>query len=114
MTLVLKRTKPAFPSFANEFFGKNFMNEFVDPCATVGIPAVNVAESNIDFRIELAVPGLSKDDFKIDLEKNVLTISTKKKMKLKMKLLRLKFRKSTTGVNSITIRSAAHSGYRET
>ena len=42
-------------------------------------PSVNIIETNDDFKIELAAPGLTKKDFKIDLENEVLTISTEKK-----------------------------------
>jgi HSP20 family protein len=43
------------------------------------VPAVNIAETENEFHIELAVPGLKKEDFKINLEKNVLSVSTEKK-----------------------------------
>ncbi len=42
------------------------------------VPAVNIAETENQFHIELAVPGLKKEDFKINLEKNLLTISAEK------------------------------------
>jgi HSP20 family protein len=40
---------------------------------------VNIAETENEFHIELAVPGLKKDDFKISLDKNVLSVSAEKK-----------------------------------
>lgn len=43
------------------------------------IPAVNIAETENEFHIELAVPGLKKEDFKISLDKNVLSVSAEKK-----------------------------------
>ena len=43
------------------------------------VPAVNIAETENEFHIELAVPGLKKDDFKISLEKHVLSVSAEKK-----------------------------------
>jgi len=43
------------------------------------VPAVNIAETENEFHIELAVPGLKKDDFKISLDKNVLSVSAEKK-----------------------------------
>lgn len=43
------------------------------------IPAVNIAETESTFQIELATPGLGKDDFKINVEKNQLTVSADKK-----------------------------------
>ncbi len=44
------------------------------------VPAVNIAETENDFHIELAAPGLTKDDFKISLDKNVLSVSAEKKV----------------------------------
>lgn len=44
------------------------------------VPAVNIAESENEFHIELAVPGLKKEDFKISLDKNVLSVSAEKKV----------------------------------
>lgn len=41
------------------------------------VPAVNVLEGEKSFILELAAPGLNKEDFKIDLKKNKLTISAK-------------------------------------
>jgi HSP20 family protein len=43
-------------------------------------PAVNIAETENDFQIELAAPGLSKEDFKISVEKNILSVSAEKKV----------------------------------
>jgi HSP20 family protein len=43
------------------------------------VPAVNIAETENQFHIELAVPGLKKEDFKISLDKNVLSVSAEKK-----------------------------------
>jgi HSP20 family protein len=43
-------------------------------------PAVNVAESDNGYDIELAAPGLKKEDFKISVEKNVLSVSADKKV----------------------------------
>jgi HSP20 family protein len=44
----------------------------------MNIPAVNVTEHKDEFRVELAVPGMKKDDFKIDVDGNMLTISSEK------------------------------------
>ena len=44
------------------------------------VPAVNISETENQFHIELAVPGLKKEDFKINLDKNVLTVSADKKV----------------------------------
>lgn len=39
------------------------------------LPAVNVAETAAGFQVEFAVPGFGKEDFKINVEKDVLTVS---------------------------------------
>lgn len=43
------------------------------------IPAVNIVEEEKQFLLEMAVPGMKKDDFKINLENQVLTISREEK-----------------------------------
>ena len=43
------------------------------------LPAVNIKEEEKSFEIEVAVPGLAKKDIKINVENNVLTISSEKK-----------------------------------
>lgn len=42
------------------------------------IPSVNIYEFEAGFRIEVAAPGLEKADFKIDIDKDILTISSEK------------------------------------
>jgi HSP20 family protein len=67
---------------ANPFFNDvyNLLSDslFTENHSTF-VPAVNVAETESQFEVELAVPGLKKEDFKINLEKNVLSISADKK-----------------------------------
>ena len=43
------------------------------------LPAVNVKETEDDFQLELAVPGLKKEDFNVKVEEGVLTISAERK-----------------------------------
>ncbi|PKP51593.1 MAG: heat-shock protein Hsp20 [Bacteroidetes bacterium HGW-Bacteroidetes-1] len=42
------------------------------------IPAVNIRESEDSFILDMASPGIKKEDFKINLDNNVLTISSEK------------------------------------
>jgi len=42
-------------------------------------PSVNIKESSIAFTVDVAAPGKKKEDFKVELNKNVLTISTESK-----------------------------------
>ena len=48
-------------------------------------PSVNIMEDENGYQIELAVPGFSKNDFKIELDNDVLTISSDKKEEKKDK-----------------------------
>ncbi|WP_439556053.1 Hsp20/alpha crystallin family protein [Dyadobacter sp.] len=74
----LVKTQFATPSYLNGFFGKDLFNEFNTPAFSGSVPAVNVVESKEGFRIEVAAPGLQKSDFKLNLEKDQLTISAHK------------------------------------
>ena len=44
-------------------------------------PSTNILETNEDFKLQMAVPGVKKEDIKIDLEKNILNISSEKSAK---------------------------------
>jgi HSP20 family protein len=74
MTLVkFKPVSPMFSDVLNDFFNQG-INE-----SSHKLPAVNISEDANSFKIELVAPGISKEDFKINLEKDVLSISTEKK-----------------------------------
>lgn len=71
-------TRNSWPSLVDEFFGKDLLGNIIDGFTGVNMPAVNIVDEKDDFRIEVAAPGLDKKDFKIDLNNNVLTISSEK------------------------------------
>ncbi|MBK9149633.1 MAG: Hsp20/alpha crystallin family protein [Saprospiraceae bacterium] len=71
------RTNPLFPSVFNDFFKP--WNEWFDGGNVWNVPAVNISESKDAYKVSLAVPGMKKEDFKIDLDGNMLTISSEKK-----------------------------------
>ncbi len=79
--MLAKRNENYFPSFFDRFLN----NELMDwghsnySSTNTSLPAVNVKETNDDFIIELAAPGMEKSDFKINFKNNVLTISSQKK-----------------------------------
>lgn len=66
-----KSLMPGFDDVFSSIFNDTF---FSDRTMTRG-PAVNISESQDHYHVELAAPGLQKEDFKINLDKNVLTIS---------------------------------------
>lgn len=76
---MLPMNRNTWPSLVDEFFGKDLLGSFMDGYTGVNMPAVNIAEEKDEFRIEVAAPGLDKKDFKLDLNNNVLTISSEKK-----------------------------------
>lgn len=65
--------------FFNDVFDSILNDSFLGDKLVARIPAVNIAETENEFHVELAVPGLKKEDFKINLDKNVLTVSSEKK-----------------------------------
>lgn len=69
----------AINNIFDDFFNSNISN-FVGSDFVSNIPSVNVSETGDDFKIELAAPGLVKDDFDINVEKDQLTISVKKEI----------------------------------
>jgi HSP20 family protein len=42
------------------------------------LPAVNIKETDKSFEVEMAAPGMQKDNFNVQLENNMLTISSEK------------------------------------
>lgn len=81
MTL-LKRTPSAhWPALFDDAFFKEFFD--VAPKGSFGVqksvPAVNVKETDKAYKVEVAAPGVKREDFKIEVEDNLLTISTSSK-----------------------------------
>lgn len=68
------------PSVFDDFFNGDWLGSN-DHFSRIGssIPAVNVRETNDDFNVEVAAPGMKKDDFEIELDNNLLTISSEEK-----------------------------------
>lgn len=63
------------PSFFNDFFDNDWMVK-----ANATAPAINVIENEKDYKVEVAAPGMSKENFNISLgDNNELVISMEKK-----------------------------------
>ncbi len=56
----------------------DLFNNFRLGPSNFSVPAVNITTHNGDYTITMAVPGMKKDDFKIDFDDNLLTISCSK------------------------------------
>jgi len=72
---------PAFPSFFDKFFEGNLMdwNNSNFSSTDTTLPAVNVKENNDAFIIEVAAPGMTKDNFEINYDNGRLTIGSELK-----------------------------------
>lgn len=81
MTLVNfnNRTRNTAPHFNNVF--DSLFSEAVNKNLTINkIPGVNILETEVDYKIEVAAPGLTKEDFQINLKKDNLSIWAEKKV----------------------------------
>ena len=65
MSALVKRNQNWLPSIFNDFFDTDFM---LRPNATA--PAINVRESDTEYTVELAAPGLKKEDFNVNIDKD--------------------------------------------
>ena len=69
-----------FPTVFDDFLNRDLfnwgLNNFSDTNTT--IPAVNIKETPDDYVVEVAAPGMTKKDFRVQLEGNTLTIGSEK------------------------------------
>ena len=68
------------------FFDRFFENDLFDwsnrnySLTNTTLPSVNIKENPDAFQVDVAAPGLSKNDFRLELNNNLLTISSEKKV----------------------------------
>lgn len=95
---IVKRNDSIFPSLMNEIFRPDWFGGMENSNHVV--PAVNIKENEKDFELELAVPGRKKDDFSIEIDRDVLTISSEVKSE------------DTTSKENYTRREFAYSAFK--
>jgi HSP20 family protein len=82
MTLVKRNgnMNSLFPTFFDDLFNRDLFNwgnlNFSETNTT--LPAVNIKETGEAYEVEVAAPGMSKKDFKVELNGNTLSISSEK------------------------------------
>jgi HSP20 family protein len=81
MLPIVRKTRTSWPNLFDEFFSNDYHPVFFDWDGGRSLPAVNITESKKDYKVEVAAPGLTKNDFKINLDENVLTVSSEKEVK---------------------------------
>ncbi len=71
----------SFPSLLDKFFEGNMMDwntwNFAGSNST--LPAVNVSENEDEYKLDVAAPGMTKNDFKLNYDNGRLTISSERK-----------------------------------
>jgi len=80
MTLLRMNNRPAaFNSFVDDFFATipSFLRDDLTPGRQM-VP-VNIRETDESYVMELVAPGLNKEDFKVNLDHNILSIEAEKK-----------------------------------
>lgn len=71
----VRRTQNWLPNIFNDFFDNDWMVK-----ANATAPAINVFETEKEYKVELAAPGMTKEDFNVHIdEENNLVISMEKK-----------------------------------
>lgn len=79
MSTLVRKNGNYYPTLFDSVFGRNTLSHFLIPEESAYKPAVNVVESENGYRLEFAVPGLKKEDFKISVDGDTLTVSAEKK-----------------------------------
>jgi HSP20 family protein len=69
------------PTLLDNFLNNNFFDRLSTDFSSTSttLPAVNIKETNDAFEVEMAAPGMKKEDFNIELENQILKISSEKR-----------------------------------
>ena len=71
--LPTRRSQNWLPGIFNDFFGNEWMEKSTSP-------AINIIENDKEYKVELAAPGLTKEDFNVRVtEENQLVVTMEKK-----------------------------------
>ena len=78
LIMTLSRLSTGFPSLIDQFFNNDMMDWANSNYSTTNttLPRVNIKETNDEFVIEVAAPGMKKDDFKLNYDNGKLSISS--------------------------------------
>jgi len=89
-----------FPSIMEELFRPDWMGGIQNGNANLAVPPVNIRETDTQFEVELSAPGKTKEDFNIEIDNDLLTISSETKTE------------NTTEEGKFTRREFSHSAFR--
>ncbi|MEZ4937006.1 MAG: Hsp20/alpha crystallin family protein [Crocinitomicaceae bacterium] len=72
---IIKRNQSLFPSMFNNFFENEWRNGTGLSTSFANQPSVNIKETEENFLIEMATPGIKKEEINIQIENGVLIVS---------------------------------------
>lgn len=83
MTSLVKKngqSASSMPSLLNDFFADDFFRLPFMQWRSDGLtlPSVNIKETPDAYQIQMAAPGMKRDDFKVELDNNILSISSQR------------------------------------
>jgi len=78
--MALMRFSNQYPSLFDRFFDNDLFDWSTRNYSNTNttLPSVNIKESDEDFEVEVAAPGLNKNDFRIELNHDQLTVSSER------------------------------------
>jgi HSP20 family protein len=86
--MIVKRSSNQFyPSIFDVIFNSNNIEKDYN----VNRPAYNISEENAEFIIEMAVPGFEKENFKVEVNKDLLEVSAERKLEAETESKELKY-----------------------
>ena len=100
--MALVRYNPALRNFSSRSFNSILDKFFQDAFEANGngsdfVPAVDISETDKSFELEVAVPGLRKEDFSISYDDGLLTISGERKLETENKEINYHTRETRYG-----------------
>jgi HSP20 family protein len=78
---IMKRNHQFPMGLFDDFFTRDLLNWGLNnhSASNTTIPAVNIRETDDNFEVEMAAPGMTRNDFRVELDGNQLTITSEKK-----------------------------------
>jgi HSP20 family protein len=77
--MLAKINRSYVPAYWDDFFNDSFFNQLNSTNSKGHSPAVNISEDDKGYSIEVAAPGIARKTFNLEIENDVLTISTENK-----------------------------------
>ncbi len=77
MTIIRWQQRPATANLLSNFVEREFSTGFERNCGCA--PATNILEKDNEYEVQLVVPGMKRNDFHMEVEDNVLSVSYEKK-----------------------------------